>query len=148
MNDVGLIVAAVALVIALIAIFQMQGLRRRIDSVPADDNIIDLLRTLNTAATVNSDEVVKLDARLAEVEGRLPYALSYVGVVAYNAFGNITGRQSRSVALLNQRGDGLVITLLASREETVFFTKQVASGRGVEGLSPEEATAVDRALGR
>lgn len=148
MNDVGLIVASVALVVGLIAIVQLQGLRKRIDAVPADDNIIDLLRTLNTGSTANSDEIVRLDARLAEVEGRLPYALSYVGVVAYNAFGNIAGRQSRSVALLNQRGDGLVITLLASREETVFFTKQVAAGRGVEELSPEEATAVDRALGR
>jgi hypothetical protein len=69
-------------------------------------------------------------------------------VVAYNAFGNIAGQQSRSIALLNQRGDGIVITLLSSREETLFFTKQVAEGVGTEALSPEDSTAVDRALGR
>lgn len=148
MSDAGLIVGAVAIVVGLIAIIQVQGLRRKIDAVPADENIIGLMQTINSAATANTAEITKLESRLAEAEGRLPYALSYVGVVAYNAFGNITGRQSRSIALLNQRGDGLVITLLASREETVFFTKQVTTGRGVEELSPEEAAAVDRALGR
>jgi hypothetical protein len=148
MSDAGLIVAAVAIVIGLIAIIQVQGLRRRIDAVPADENVIELMQALNASANANTAEISRLQARLAEAEGRLPYALSYVGVVAYNAFGNITGRQSRSVALLNQRGDGLVITLLASREETVFFTKQVNGGVGVEELSPEESAAVDRALGR
>jgi hypothetical protein len=68
--------------------------------------------------------------------------------VAYDAFGNITGNQSRAIALLSQRGDGLVITLLKAREETVFYTKGVNDGKGVEELSPEETAAVDRALGR
>jgi len=148
MNDAALIVAAVAVVGALIAIIQVQSLRRRLDSVPTDGNVVDLLQSLNAGTTANAREVAKLDARLSEIEGRLPYAISYIGVVAYDAFGNIAGHQSRSVALLNQRGDGLVITLLVSRDETIFFTKQVSGGHGVEGLSPEEAAAVDRALGR
>lgn len=148
MNDAGLIVAAVAVVIGLIAIIQVQALRRRVEAVPADENIIEVMQAINASSRANSAEIAELGTRLGEAEDRLPYALSYVGVVAYNAFGNISGRQSRSVALLNQRGDGLIITLLASRDETVFFTKQVTGGRGVEELAPEEAAAVDRALGR
>jgi hypothetical protein len=49
---------------------------------------------------------------------------------------------------LSQRGDGLVITLLKARDETVFYAKEVNGGKGVEELSPEEAAAVSRALGQ
>ena len=71
-----------------------------------------------------------------------------VDVVEYDAFGNITGTQSRSIAILNERGDGLVITLLTYRDDTVFYTKEVRAGRGVQELAPEEQGSVDRALGR
>jgi len=148
MTDAALIVAAVAIVASLIAIIQVQGLRRRLDAVPTDSNVVDLLQSIKESTKANSASVGQLESRVAEMEGRLPYAISYVGVVAYDAFGNIAGNQSRSVALLNQRGDGLVITLLVSRDDTVFFTKQVSGGNGTERLSPEEVAAVDRALGR
>jgi hypothetical protein len=53
---------------------------------------------------------------------------------------------SRSIAMVNDRGDGIVVTILVSREETLFFTKEVRLGRGSEQLSPEEQAAVDRAM--
>jgi hypothetical protein len=41
-----------------------------------------------------------------------------------------------------------VLTLLTAREGTVFYAKEIRSGKGVEQLSPEEIAAIDRALGR
>ena len=64
----------------------------------------------------------------------------------YDAFGDIAGNLSRSIALLDATGDGLVISLLVGRSETLFYTKQVRGRRGLEELSPEEAEAVDRAM--
>ena len=148
MTDAALVIAVIAIVGALIAIVQVQGVRRKLDAVPSDGDEYGLQQSLTETSREHTATIAQLESRLAELEARLPYAISYVGVVAYNAFGNIAGQQSRSTALLNQRGDGVVITLLASREETLFFTKQVAEGVGVEALSPEESTAVDRALGR
>jgi hypothetical protein len=147
-SDAALVIAVIAIIAALVAVVQVQGVRRKVDAVPADGDVYGLLQELSVTSRETTATIQQMESRLQELEGRLPYAISYVGVVAYNAFGNIAGQQSRSVALLNQRGDGVVITLLASREETLFFTKQVAEGAGVEALSPEEATAVDRALGR
>ena len=95
-----------------------------------------------------TDLIQSLSAQVSEVEERLPFAISYVGVVSYDAFGNITGNQSRSIALLSQRRDGLVVTLLKAREETVFYAKEINDGKGVEELSPEEMAAVNRALGQ
>lgn len=148
MTDAALVIAVIAIVGALVAVVQVQGVRRKLDAVPSDGDVYGLLQSLTATSDDSTTSIAQMESRLLELEGRLPYAISYVGVVAYNAFGNIAGQQSRSIALLNQRGDGIVITLLSSREETLFFTKQVAEGVGTEMLSPEESAAVDRALGR
>ncbi len=148
MTDAALVIAVIAIVGALVAVVQVQGVRRKLDAVPTDGDVYGLLQSLTATSEDHTTTIAEMESRLLELEGRLPYAISYVGVVAYNAFGNIAGQQSRSIALLNQRGDGIVITLLSSREETLFFTKQVAEGVGTEALSPEESAAVDRALGR
>jgi hypothetical protein len=147
-TDAALVIAVIAIVGALVAVVQVQGVRRKLDAVPSDGDVYGLLQSLTATSDDSTTTIAQMESRLLELEGRLPYAISYVGVVAYNAFGNIAGQQSRSIALLNQRGDGIVITLLSSREETLFFTKQVAEGVGAEMLSPEESAAVDRALGR
>lgn len=147
--NVALVIAVVlAVILAIWQTIQIQAVRKKVDAVPQDGNIVALLRAIDERSKVNSASIEALAGRIGEIEGRLPYAISYVGVVAYNAFGNITGNQSRSIALLSQRGDGLIITLLAAREETVFYAKEIRGGKGVVQLSPEEAAAVDRALGK
>lgn len=148
MTEAAIIVAGVALIVAFGAVFQAVSLRRKLDAVPTDGDIVGLITTSVDSTRANSAAVADLEGRMMEMETRLPYAISYVGVVSYNAFGDIAGNQSRSLALLNQRADGLVISILVSRDDTVFFTKQVSGGHGLEALSPEEAVAVDRALGR
>ena len=68
--------------------------------------------------------------------------MSRTGVVSYDAFGDISGNLSRSIALLNGVGDGVVISLLVGRSETLFYVKQIREGKGSEPLSPEEQEAI------
>lgn len=148
MNTALIVAIVLTVILAIWQTIQIQAVRRKVDAVPEDGNIVALLGAIDQRSSANSSSVEAVSRRVADLEGRLPYAISYVGVVAYDAFGDITGNQSRSIALLSQRADGLVLTLLTSREETVFYAKEVRSGKGVEQLSPEETAAVDRALGR
>lgn len=148
MNAALIVAILLTVVLAIWQTIQIQAVRRKVDAVPEDGNIVALLGAIDERSRVNSASLDAVSRRVADLEGLLPYAISYVGVVAYNAFGNITGNQSRSIALLSQRADGLVLTLLAAREETVFYAKEIRAGKGVEELSPEETAAVDRALGR
>jgi uncharacterized protein YlxW (UPF0749 family) len=143
-----LLVAIVFLVVVLAVwqTVQLQQIRRTVDAVPADGNVFTTLGALQQRTDDLDRLVRRLDPRVDNLERRMPLAISRSGVVAYNAFGNITGQMSRSIALVNDRGDGIVVTILASREETLFFTKEVRLGRGSEQLSPEEQTAVDRAM--
>lgn len=140
--------AALALVIAVGLAMQLAGLRRRLASVPKDGNVIDLMRSIDLDLGKVEQVVANLGPRLLTVEEKLPLAISYTGVVTYDAFGDIGGKLSRSIAMLDSNGDGLVISLLVGRSETHFFTKEVRSGAGSERLSPEEGAAVTRALGQ
>lgn len=143
-----IVVAVLVTVLAIWQTIQIQAVRRKVDAVPSDGNTVALLRALDERSLRTASDVEALTQRVSGIEGRVPHALSRFAVVEYDAFGNITGNQSRSIAILNERGDGLVITLLTYRDDTVFYTKEVRAGRGVQELAPEEQGSVDRALGR
>ncbi len=83
----------------------------------------------------------------AELRAGLGTALRHVSVVRYDAFDDVKGRQSFTAAILDDNGDGIVITSLHSRAEARTLLKGVAGGAG-EGLSPEEQQAVDVANGK
>jgi hypothetical protein len=142
------VVAVLVVVLVIWQTIQLQAIRRKVDAVPSDGNTVAMLRALDERTARNSAEVQRLSAAVSDLGARLPVALSRFAVIEYDAFGNITGKQSRSIALLNERGDGLVITLLTARDETIFYTKEVRAGRGVQELSPEEQASVDRSMGR
>ncbi len=141
-------VAGVALLVAAAALVQSFLLQRRLAAVPADGNVVGMLRDLDNELGHLNDAVGLLEPRLRKVERHLPRAIAYTAIVAYDAFGNIAGNLSRSIALLDARGNGVVISLLVGRTETLFFTKQVRGMEGVEELSPEEKEAIAEAVGR
>ncbi|MGI9585511.1 MAG: DUF4446 family protein [Acidimicrobiia bacterium] len=144
-------VIAVAILVVVLVVWQtiqIQAIRKKVDAVPQDGNTVATLRSLDERMNHNTQTLSAVAARLDTTEAKLPHAISRIGVVAYDAFGNIAGHQSRTIALMNDSGDGLVVSLLAAREETMFFTKEVRGGHGVQELSPEEQAAVDRAMAR
>lgn len=73
-------------------------------------------------------------------------ALCHVALVRYDAFADLSGRMSFSLALLDDRGDGVTISALAGRTDTRVYAKSIAGGKGEHELSPEELQAVQAAL--
>jgi hypothetical protein len=145
-NGLSAVLAVAGIVVAVAVGIEVMVLRRRVSAVPPDGNIYDALRGLDEDLTAVVQAIEDLRPRLRSVESRLPGAIRYSAVVTYDAYGNISGNLSRSIALLNERRDGVVITILVGRNESVFFTKMIRGGRGIEQLSPEEQEAVARAI--
>ena len=107
------------------------------------------------AALVASVRVGRLRAELAAlradpalVAGVDPKAVRNVAVVRYDAFPDMGGRMSYSVALLDTAGDGLVLSAINGRADSRTYAKGVLAGSGEQPLSPEEQQAVDAALRR
>ncbi len=141
-----LAVLGITLVIVLWLSTQLVRVRAKLAVIPEDNDVLAFLRRLDNDLARVDHSVTALAPRITEIETMLPSGISFTGVVAYDAFGDIAGNQSRSIALLDRRGNGLVISLLVGRGETRFYTKQVTARRGDEPLSPEEEAAIDRAL--
>ena len=80
-----------------------------------------------------------------ETGGIDPQALRHVGVVRYDAFGDMGGRLSFSAALLDEAGNGLVISSINGRSETRTYAKPLVDLRSDHTLSPEEQDAIREA---
>ena len=83
-------------------------------------------------------------ARRTEAEAG---ALRRVALVRYDAFTEMSGRMSFSLAILDDEGDGVTITAMTGRTDTRVYAKAIAAGAGEHELSPEESQAVSAAMG-
>jgi hypothetical protein len=88
----------------------------------------------------------RLDARMEETEHRLDGAIAYRALVRYDAYGELSGHQSTSLALLDAEQNGVVLSCIAHRDTARLYCKQVHGGRGEHELSPEEEEAIRVAL--
>ena len=143
------LLVAIVLLVVVLAVWQtiqLQQIRRKVEAVPSDGNVFGALDRIETMGHRLDATTTDLEARVADLERRIPLAVNRTAIVSYDAFGNLSGQLSRSIALLNDVGDGIVITILVSREETLFFVTEVRDGHGTEILSPEESAALDHAL--
>jgi len=92
------------------------------------------------------ETAVRLDGRLAGVERELRGAIAHRALVRYDAYNELSGQQSMSIALLDDQQSGIVLSCIHHRDQARVYGKQVRGGRGELELSPEEAEAVRLAL--
>jgi hypothetical protein len=88
----------------------------------------------------------ELGQRMADAEDRLDGAIAYRALVRYDAYGEMSGHQSTTIALLDADHNGVVLSSIAHRDTARLYCKQVHAGRGEHQLSPEEEQAVRLAL--
>ncbi len=75
-------------------------------------------------------------------------AIRWVGLVRFDAFEDVGGMQSFAVALLNDLGDGVVISAINSRNESRTYAKPIKRGKSEFTLSSEESRAISEALAK
>ncbi len=145
--EVAVALAALATMVAVIALAQATRVNKRVSAVPPDGNLYDAIARLDSDLVAVERAITAMQPVLKSVHERMPTAIRNTAVITYDATGDMAGHLSRSIALLNEIGDGLVVTLLRQRSEVLFFTKMIRGGKGVEELSPEETAVVKRARG-
>jgi len=89
----------------------------------------------------------RLDRRMDHAETRLDGVVAHRALVRYDAYGEMSGRQSTSIALLDATTSGIVLSSIHHRDQSRLYAKQVHNGRGELELSPEEQEAIRLALG-
>ena len=148
---VALVGICVALVILLsVLVGRVNLLRRRVDSLTRGVEGTDL----EAVMTEHLESVFKvardLDAasgRIQDLEDSAVAHFSRMGLIRFNPFNDMGSNQSFALALLDGRGNGLVVSSLHSRSGTRLYSKAVTGGRAEAALSDEEAQAIEVALG-
>jgi hypothetical protein len=146
-------VALLALLVALVLAIRLRRLRsdQRLvlgERGPEDvvAHVAGLERQFAALTDMNQEMAERLDARMADAEGRLDGAITYRALVRYDAYNEMSGRQSTSIALLDAHGSGIVLSSIHHRDQARVYAKQVTEGRGELELAPEEEEAVRIAL--
>jgi hypothetical protein len=88
-----------------------------------------------------------LEGRVGGAEHRMDGCISHTSVVRYDAMNELSGQQSSTVALLDERRTGVVISSILHRDQARLYVKQVREGNPEYELSPEEQQAVEDAMG-
>jgi hypothetical protein len=146
-------VALIALLLALVLAVRLRRLRAAQTAVLGPTGREDLVAHsagLHEAFDALHDRVetvaAGLEERMGAAEARLDGAIAYRALVRYDAYGELSGRQSSSLALLDAAGDGVVLSCITHRDTARLYTKSVHGGHGEHELSPEEDEAIRLAL--
>jgi hypothetical protein len=145
-------VAGVALILAISLAFRLRSVRRSQTAVLGDGarDLVAHAAQLD-AAFVSLREYVeealsRLEERSKATELRIDRSLSYRALIRYDAYGEMSGRQSSSFAMLDASRSGIVFSSILHRDQARVYVKQVHEGESSIELSPEEQQAIEAAL--
>jgi hypothetical protein len=146
-------VALLALIVGVVVAVKLRRVRAAQSVVLGAGRRDDLvahasgLQTAFEALHARVEEIAdRLDVRMAAAEERLDGAVAHRALVRYDAYNEMSGHQSTSLALLDAGGNGVVLSCIAHRDTARLYCKQVHGGRGEHELSPEEDEAIRIAL--
>ncbi len=147
------LVALAALVAALTLHSRLRRLRAGQEVVLGESSQGDLVAhaarleaRVGELQTTDEARAVEFEARLSHIEERLDRALSHSAVIRYDAYGEMSGRQSSSIAILDDHANGVIVSSILHREQARVYAKRVAGGTSDLGTSPEEEEAVRTAM--
>ena len=146
-------VALLALIIVLVLAVKLRRLRAAQQAVLGPSGREDLVAHASALQAAfeelhgRVEEVAeRLDDRMSAAEQRIDGAIAYRSLVRYDAYGELSGHQSTSLALLDAERNGVVLSCITHRDSARLYCKVVQEGRGEHELSPEEDEAIRLAL--
>ena len=108
---------------------------------------VGLLRSPAPGGDIDAlpEDVLGLRQEVAALRAEAAGAIRHLGIVRYDAFGDVGGRLSWSLALLDDGGNGVVMTAIHGRSEARSYAKSIAGWSCDQPMSPEEQKAVGSA---
>ena len=148
-NIIAILLGFLALVVAGGVFFSLAAVRRRLVTIQGRNGTEDILE----AVSRQIEEVRALRGDIRSIAGEVQRlaeafqtALQRFAVYRYDAFEDMGGQLSFSAAILNDHGDGLVISCINGRQEARTYAKPVQRAQSPYNLSPEEQEAIRLAL--
>lgn len=145
-------VAIVALVLAIVLAVKLRGLRRAQVTVIGDGSrdLVSHSAQLDEAFVSLREYVEealsRLEQRSQSAGQRIDGCIAHRALVRYDAYGEMSGAQSSSFAMLDAHHSGIVFSSILHRDQARVYVKEVVAGESAIELSPEERQAIEAAL--
>lgn len=146
---IGLVVVVlILLILYIVNMVQMQKLKKRYqifmsgkNAKTLEDTLIKRLDQVDSLIAANSAN----EKNIKKLFANMKCTFQKVGLVKYDAFHEMGGKLSFSLALLNEVNDGFVLNAVHSREGCYTYIKEIVDGNSIIALAEEEQEALDMA---
>lgn len=147
---IGLVVLSIVfLIISIVNSAKCSSLKKKYnafmqgkDGKSLEDDILFRLEQIDELIESNAANERNIDL----IFKRLQKTFQKYGMVKYDAFDEMGGKLSFTLAMLNERNDGYVLNVVHSREGCFSYVKEIIAGNPILSLSPEEQEALEDAL--
>ena len=145
------VVCIMLAVVIIIVLCKLHNIKRRVDDLTRgkdaeslEDIIINYLQRVESLE--EGEEITR--AALSAIKDNLKITYQKTGLVKYDAFREMSGALSYSLALLDKENNGILISSMYSREGCYTYAKEIAHGESKINLSEEEAEALKQAIAK
>ena len=108
-------------------------------------NLVKTIEKILKQEKENSESIKDIAKDLKLMEDVNKLHVQKIGIVRFNPFNETGGDHSFTIALLNGKDTGIVLTGLHTRERTRMYLKPIESGKSKYELSSEENRAIRKA---
>lgn len=133
------------LLILTVALFLQIRFFRKLTKGTKEHELVKILNKILETQDKNSDEIKAIKKEVARLDEEGYLHIQKIGFVRFNPFKEIGGDHSFSLAVLDGKDTGFVITGLHTRERTRIYAKSIKKGKSEVELSSEEKKALEKA---
>lgn len=112
-----------------------------------EHDIVAHSRSVQQSVDGLAADLRNLSESLGETGKRLDDCLTHRSVLRYDAYNDLSGMQSTTMALLDSHFSGIIVSSIQSRDHARIYVKEVRLGDSGEKLSPEEIQVLKEAMG-
>jgi len=149
----GAAVGLIALTLAIVLAVKLRRLRadqRTVLGATGERDLVEHAARLERGFVELRDWVedtsAGIETRMGRAETRIDGCVAHRALVRYDAYGEMSGQQSSSLALLDAHRSGVVVSSIHHRDSARVYFKRIVAGEAELELSPEEREAVETAL--
>lgn len=134
----------IAIILCWILIIEIR--LKRIFSGFKAKNMESLIAELTKKTKELEEERKKTELQITSIDKRLAQSIRNIETVRFNPFPQVGGNQSFAMSLLNDEGNGVVISSLYSRDRTSLFAKPIKAGQSEFELTKEEKSVLKKSI--
>ena len=145
------VITLISIILLITSLCKLKKLRRRVDALTRgkdtesmEDIMLNFFERIESLENHEKD----IDADIKLIKETLKNTYQKTALVKYDAFREMSGALSYSLALLDQKNDGIIISSMYSREGCYTYAKDVVNGECKINLSEEETEALKQAVAK